>query len=457
MNLFALPWLEISLVVPLVGAGCVRLFRAPRPAALWCIGFAGATLACALLSLVGFHAELPAVGRPAFTVNDLNAPLLPAVALIHFLTALTTARTKSDRFSFAGLLLGCAVRLAAFACVGPWPLVGLLALEVLLPVVAIGRGGRLYAVHAALFAVLLAGGWACVDRGATEVGSALVLLAALVRTGAIPAQVWVTDRFENGSFGAALLLVVPLAGVYAVVRLVLPIAPEWALEAFGVAAVGTAFYTAGRGIVEHDARRFFAYLFVSHAALVLVGVGLHTPFAVTGALVMWISTGLSLGGLGLILRSLEARVGRLDLREHRGLYDQSPALAVCFLLTGLATVGFPATTGFVAIELLVDEAVGAHEAFGLAVVLVAALNGIGVVRAYLLLFTGRRHATGVDLRITPRERVALLTLVGLILGGGLVPQAYLESRHRAAEAILRQRPESPPGDQHTTRPSDQNG
>jgi NADH-quinone oxidoreductase subunit M len=456
MNLFALPWLELSLAVPLVGAGCVRLFRDPRPASHWCLGFTGATLGCALLSVAGFYAELTPAGRPAFAVDDLNAPLLPFVALIHFLTALTTAHTKSGRFSFAGLLLGCAVRLAAFACVAPWPLVGLLALEALLPVVAIGRGGRLYAVHAVLFAGLLAGGWACADGGATEAGSVLVLLAGLVRTGAIPAQVWVTDRFENGSFGAALLLVVPLAGVYAVVRFVLPVAPEWTLEALGVAAAGTAFYAAGRGIVERDARRFFAYLIVSHAALVLVGVGLHTPFAVTGALVMSISTGLSLGGLGLILRSLEARVGHLDLKEYRGLYDQSPALAVCFLLTGLAAVGFPGTTGFVAIELLVDEAVGAHEAFGLAVVLVAALNGIGVVRAYLLLFTGRRHSTGVDLGITPQERVAMLTLVGLILGGGLVPQAYLESRHRAAEAILEQRPKPSPGDRHAAHLSDQN-
>jgi hypothetical protein len=56
MNLFALPWLELSLAVPLVGAGCVRLFRDPRPASHWCLGFTGATLGCALLSVAGFYA-----------------------------------------------------------------------------------------------------------------------------------------------------------------------------------------------------------------------------------------------------------------------------------------------------------------------------------------------------------------------------------------------------------------
>jgi NADH-quinone oxidoreductase subunit M len=145
--------------------------------------------------------------------------------------------------------------------------------------------------------------------------------------------------------------------------------------------------------------------------------------------------------MGLALRAIEARVGPLSLTEYRGLFEQTPNLAVIFLITGLAAVGFPGTSGFVAIELLVDEAVGAHMVVGLVVVMTAALNGIGIVRTYLLLFTGSRHQTGVSLAITLRERLAVLALVVLIIGGGLVPQAYLDSRQRAVEAILRHRPE----------------
>ncbi len=32
-----------------------------------------------------------------------------------------------------------------------------------------------------------------------------------------------------------------------------------------------------------------------------------------------------------MIRALEARFGRLSLTEYHGLYDHSPALAVCFL------------------------------------------------------------------------------------------------------------------------------
>jgi NADH-quinone oxidoreductase subunit M len=147
---------------------------------------------------------------------------------------------------------------------------------------------------------------------------------------------------------------------------------------------------------------------------------------------------LSLGGFGLVLRALEARRGRLSLADYQGLYDSSPALAVCFLLTGLASVGFPGTLGFVSAELLVDGAIKANLYVGLAVIAAGALNGIAVVRAYLLLFTGKRHTPAVSLRIGTRERVAVLTLSALILGGGLFPQPGILTRHVAAERILAQ-------------------
>jgi NADH-quinone oxidoreductase subunit M len=191
--------------------------------------------------------------------------------------------------------------------------------------------------------------------------------------------------------------------------------------------------------VQRDARRFFAYLFLSHASLVLVGLELVTPISLTGALSLWLSVPLALGGLGLTLRALEARFGRLSLASFRGLYESTPTQAVCFLLTGLTSVGFPVTLGYVATELLVDGAVAANPWVGVVVVVAAALNGIAVVRAYLLLFTGARHASTVSMAIGSRERFAVLTLVAILLLGGLFPQMNAASRYRAAERILQDR------------------
>src|SRR3974377_68101 len=59
---------------------------------------------------------------------------------------------------------------------------------------------------------------------------------------------------------------------------------------------------------------------------------------------------------------------RVSLDQSQGLYQHSPALAVCFLLTGLACVGFPGTLGFISTELLVDSAVEVSPYVGVAVV-----------------------------------------------------------------------------------------
>src|SRR6185436_1418625 len=109
----------------------------------------------------------------------------------------------------------------------------------------------------------------------------------------------------------------------------------------------TAVYAAGMGLVQREARRFFCYLFLSHSALVLVGLEIATPIGLTGALCVWLSVGLAQGGFGLALRSLESRTGRLSLVGFHGLYEHVPRLATLFLLTGLASVGFPGTFGFV--------------------------------------------------------------------------------------------------------------
>jgi NADH-quinone oxidoreductase subunit M len=157
---------------------------------------------------------------------------------------------------------------------------------------------------------------------------------------------------------------------------------------------------------------------------------------------VWLSVSLSLCGFGLTLRAMEARRGRLSLAEFQGLYEHTPALAICFFLTGLASVGFPGTFGFVGTELLVDGAVAIYPFIGVAVVIAAALNGIAFVKAYFLLFTGRRYPSTVSLAIGRRERLAVLSLAGLILLGGLYPQYNVHSRHLAAEELLRQRPKA---------------
>jgi len=296
----------------------------------------------------------------------------------------------------------------------------------------------------ALFVLLLiAGQWLLtvtpVDEPPSKIGIGLLIAAVLVRSGAMPVHGWMTDLFEHASFGTSLLFVTPMVGAYAAMRLVLPIAPEWTLHAIAVVSVVTAIYAAGMALVQREARRFFCYIFLSHSSLVFVGLETVTTIGLTGALCAWLAISLSMTGFGLTLRSIEARTGPLSLEKFHGLYEHTPRLAALFLVTGLASIGFPGTVGFIGGDLLVEGAVQLYPLMGMAVVIVAGLNGIAVLHAYFRVFTGTRHHASIDLHLRTPERIAVLILIALVIGGGLYPQPGVLSRYHAATELIQQR------------------
>jgi NADH-quinone oxidoreductase subunit M len=76
---------------------------------------------------------------------------------------------------------------------------------------------------------------------------------------------------------------------------------------------------------------------------------------------------------------------------------------------------------------------------GVVVVVVAAFNGIAVLRAYFRIFTGARRPVTVDLRLRPPERMAVLALIFLMIGGGLYPQPAVMQLYEGASNLVNQR------------------
>ncbi len=172
----------------MLGSLWVSRLREPIRAYRWGLAFTGAAFVCTLLAWLGFYLRIPVepglalspqyhlFGRQIFALDELNAPLVPAVALIHFLTALATARVKMRRFSFTWSLAAETIRLATFSTKEPWLLIGLLAASTIPPYIELasrGRPTRVYVLHMALFVGLLVLGWSAVEirgRDATPDG-----------------------------------------------------------------------------------------------------------------------------------------------------------------------------------------------------------------------------------------------------------------------------------------------
>jgi NADH-quinone oxidoreductase subunit M len=307
--------------------------------------------------------------------------------------------------------------------------------------------------------VLLFVGWllwesAGNSESLTMLATVFLLMASLLRAGIIPVHPWLVDLFERASFGSALLYVTPMTGAYAVMRLVLPVAPTWAMQSIAILSLITAVYAAGLAIIQIEMRRFFAYLFLSQSSLVLAGLEVSNTVGLTGALCVWLSVGISLTGLGLIMRVVEARIGKVTFDRYHGLYEHMPLFASLFLLTGLSSVGFPGTLGFIGMELLVEGTVEFSPLVGVAVVLAAALNGIAILSAYFHIFTGARHIATISLKPRRTERIAALILSLVVLGGGLWPQPLVQSRYHAADALLNLRRNTRDDDVSTSKAKD---
>ncbi|OYP30424.1 proton-conducting transporter membrane subunit [Rhodopirellula sp. MGV] len=454
MSELHLPWLELSVLIPIFGAIVTARLKNAGYSRLVCLVSCTATLLLTLGEWVDFvalksfaahdHWDVLAMmfQDQIFVIDELNAPLLPLAALLCLLTVLSTLRTKQRRFAFHWMLISEAILLATLSCRNAWGIVLLLVAAVFpvwLELRQRGRTTQVFTFHMALFVAALFIGQALVDLGYLFAGGAFLTFAGLLRTGIVPLHCWMTDLFEKASFGTALLFVAPMTGAYAMMRLVLPIAPEWALQSIAIVSLITAVYAGGMALVQTEARRFFCYLFLSHSSLVLVGLELATPIGLTGGLCVWLSVGLALGGFGLTLRCVEARTGQIDLKRYHGLYENMPTLAAFFLLTGLASIGFPGTIGFIGTELLIEGAVDVYPLVGMAVVVAAALNGIAILQAYFKIFTGTRHHESFCLRSRFAEKVAVMILTVLIIGGGLYPQLGVASRYHAASELLRDR------------------
>jgi NADH-quinone oxidoreductase subunit M len=443
MNFSVFPWLELTLVLPFIGAVLIAFVRAPAMAARWCVGFAFATLGCAAAAAISFGvAPSGTAFLGTFIVDAIAAPMLPVLALLHLLTILGTAKSLVTTQFCMRVLLSAVTTMAAVTSQSGSVLVALMVVASILPVWDMhsrGRRMRGYLVYMVPFVTLLLLGWIFVDDGKSAWAIGLLVIALKLCGGIVPLHGWLPAMFKNAAIGTAMLFVLPLIEVVAALRLLLPSAPDWMLQAVSVTCLITAVYSGGMAVVQHEVRRFYAYLCLSQTSLVMFAVMLHTSTALTAALCLWISAIVALAGLGFSVRALVSRFGELSLREHHGYYEQVPGLAVCFLIAGLACVGFPGTIGFVPMELLISGSVDQGLWVSLTLALAAMLNAIAIMRAYFALFTGKRPTTSVSLQITTTERIGITLIALAVFMGGWFSPSVVASRHRVTDELLLKR------------------
>ena len=183
------------------------------------------------------------------------------------------------------------------------------------------------------------------------------------------------------------------------------------LVRYGAAATMTA---ALMTLVQRDLRGLYRGTTAMHGGMLMAAVGAASLDNFAAALLVAVAMGLALGGLGLMITSLEERVGPVSFHGPGGRAGGLPKLATAFALFGGAGVGLPGTAGFVADDLLLHTLWMESPTSTVTVILSSALLAVTTLIAFSRVFLGRTVATLAP-DLYPRERVVVVTIVLLLV------------------------------------------
>jgi NADH-quinone oxidoreductase subunit M len=168
-----------------------------------------------------------------------------------------------------------------------------------------------------------------------------------------PLHTWSPDGHSSAPTAVSMLHagVLMKLGGYGALRIAIYLLPEgatmWGLFFMALTTINI-LYGAFGAVMQKDLKYFTAYSSVSHCGFVLFGVASLNMMGLKGAVIQMFShgimTALFFGLIGMVYGRTHTRI----IGEMGGLAKKMPWLSAMFYIAGLASLGLPGLSGFVA-------------------------------------------------------------------------------------------------------------
>ena len=247
-----------------------------------------------------------------------------------------------------------------------------------------------------------------------------------------PFHTWLPDaHVEAPTAGSMVLAGILLKfGGYGFLRFSLPMLPDatafFTPLIFGLSVIAV-IYTSLVALAQEDMKKLIAYSSVAHMGFVTIGIFTLNTQGIEGAVLIMLSHGVVSAALFFCVGVVYDRCHSRLISHYGGLVHRMPKYALLFMIFMLASVGMPATSGFVG-EFL--SLVGAYQAN----TWVAALATLGIILGPgYMLWLYRRVIFGaltkehlkaiVDL--DRREMAIFAPMVVIVFWLGIYPESFL--------------------------------
>ena len=261
----------------------------------------------------------------------------------------------------------------------------------------------------------------------------LIFAAFAIKMPIVPLHTWLPDAHTDAPTAVSVILagVLLKMGGYGMLRILIGIMPDtaqdYAVWLASLAAISI-IYGAIVTLRQTDLKRLIAYSSVSHMGYVLLGIAALGHVGMTGATLQMFSHGVITGLLFVIVGLIYDRAHTRAVNELSGLAHVTPIIAVAMILAGLASLGLPTMSGFVA-ELMVF--LGAFERFEVATIL--GVIGILLSAGYILwmvrrIMFGPKSERWADLPDATSwwEQVPIVTMLAVIIAVGIFPAVLID-------------------------------
>jgi NADH-quinone oxidoreductase subunit M len=276
----------------------------------------------------------------------------------------------------------------------------------------------------------------------------LVFVGFAILAGMWPLHTWAPTGHVAAPTAASMLLagVVMKLGAYGCLRVAMVLFPlglgPWGIHVFGLGSWRDVFallavigiiYGALVALVQKDFKFVIGYSSVSHMGFILLGLMTLNQIGISGAVLQMFSHGILAGLLFAVVgRMVYARTHTRDLAtlNAMNLYKVIPFAAVTFVIAGMASMGLPGFSGFVA-ELMI--LIGVWRAYPL----LALCVGFGLVVGVVYIWRAMQKAFFAGAGIVPAppnpplppitfpERLGAIILIASSVLVGLYPQLLL--------------------------------